>query len=126
MRRYAHWFAIAATIIASLFLLFGPVYSGRSTTMAADGSMVESIDPARSLWEVNGLRGLVAVAIPIALVAIPLLIRDPYYKRHALIGAGILMFGVVLLGLFSIGLFYLPAAAGLLFAATAKPEAASS
>jgi hypothetical protein len=126
MRRYAYWFALAATIIASLYLLFGPIYSGRSSTIGADGSMVESVQPSRSLWDVNGSRALVAVAIPVLLVVLPMLIRDPYYKHHAMIGAGVLMWGVVLLGLFSIGMYYAPAAVALLLSATAKREAPSS
>ena len=126
MRRYAYWFALAATILASLYLLFGPIYSGRSSTYDASGTMVESIQPGQSLWDVNGSRALVAVAIPILLVVAPMLIRDPYYRHHATIGAGVLMWGVVLLGLFSIGMYYAPAAVALLLSATAKKEAPSS
>lgn len=106
MRRFAYWFAIASTVIASAYLLFGPVYAGRG----------------ESLWDVNGIRALVAVSIPLVLVVAPLFMKNPYYQRHAGIGAGILMFGIVLLGLFSIGLYYLPAAVALMLAWTGKRE----
>lgn len=64
----AHRFAIGWTVLVTGFLLFGPLYSGRSTTAGADGAMVEPIQPGRSLLEVNGPRALIAVAFPLLFV----------------------------------------------------------
>ena len=114
MSRSAHWFAIAWTVLVSAFLLFGPVYSGRSTTPGTDGTMVESTEPGRSLLEVNGPRALIAVAFPLAFVLVPLLARDPTLRRQLGIFSVILLVALVLIGGFSIGLFYLPSAIAML------------
>lgn len=122
--RFAHRFAIGWTVIVTGFLLFGPLYTGRSTTAGADGAMVESIEPGRSLLDVNGPRALIAVAFPLLFVFAPLLARDPTLRRQIGIFSTILLFGLVIIGGFSIGLFYLPAAiAMLVFVLTAKRQA---
>ena len=109
MSRYAHWFAIAWTILASAFLLFGPVYSG-----------------SRSLMDVNGPRALVAIAFPLAFVLVPLLARDPTLRRQLGIFSVILLVALVLIGGFSIGLFYLPSAFGMLVFVIATKKAAEA
>ena len=121
MSRYAHWFAIGWTILVTLFLLFGPVYSGASTTIRTDGSTVASMESSRSLLEVNGPRALIAIAFPLLFVFAPLLARAPTLRRQIGIFSAILLFGLVLIGGFSIGLFYLPAAiAMLVFVVTSR------
>lgn len=112
MSRSAHRFAIAWTALATVFLLFGSVYSGAA-----------SVEGSRSLWQVNGPRALIAVAFPLLFVLAPLLTRDPTLRRQIGIFGTILMFGFVIIGGFSIGLFYLPAAiAMLVFVLTAKRQ----
>lgn len=103
MSRKSHWFAIAWTVLVTGFLLFGPVYSG-----------VASTEGSRSLWQVNGPRALIAVAFPLLFVLAPLLARDPTLRRPIGIFSTILLFGLVIIGGFSIGLFYLPAAIAML------------
>ena len=128
MSRYAHWFAIIWTVLVTGFLLFGPVYGGVSSAMGPDGTTVASLEPRRSLWEVNGFRSLVAVAFPLIFVAAPSFVGDATLRRHVTIFATILMFGLVILGGFSIGLFYMPTALAMLLIvvttkrAKAEPE----
>lgn len=124
MSRSAHRLAIAWTILAALFLMFAPIYSGQSTMAGPDGVMVQSMDPRQSLLEMNGPRALLAIAFPLLFVLAPLLASDPTLRRQIGIFGTILMFGFVIIGGFSIGLFYLPAAiAMLVFVLTAKRQA---
>lgn len=114
MNRYSQWFAIAWTILVTVFLLFGPIYPGAGTTPGPDGSTVASLEPRQTLWQVNGFRALVALAFPLLFVAAPFFVRDPIWRRHTLIFSTILMWGLVILGGFSIGLFYMPTALAML------------
>jgi hypothetical protein len=121
LNRYAHWFAIAWTVLVTAFLLFGPIYPGDSS-VGPDGT-VASLESRRTLWQVNGFRALVALAFPLMFVAAPLMVKDAVWRRHTLIFATILMWGLVLLGGFSIGLFYMPTAlAMLLLVLTSKRQ----
>ena len=114
MSRYAHWFAIAWTILVTAFLMFAPIYSGHSTTFNSDGAKIESIDPGRTLLAANGPRALIAIAFPLMFVLAPLLANDRTLRRQIGIFSALLLFGFVLIGGFSIGLFYLPAAIAML------------
>lgn len=79
--------SLAITVVASLLLLTAPVYSG-----------------GQRLIKVNGSRVFGILAIPIVIALGPLVL--PRLK----IPAAIAMLVFALLGGFSIGLFYLPAA----------------
>ena len=104
----AHILAWAATI----FFLFGPVYSGNTGDTA-------------TLVEVNGLWAALLLVIPVALTAVTLIASLPNAPRPRLMltlrwtsFAFMLLFCVA--GIYSIGIFYLPAAIGALIAAIVK------
>jgi hypothetical protein len=94
-------------IAAVVFLLVWPVYSG-----------FNNAQPTRAtLLQVNGPHILIPVMLPVFVTGIPLLFR----KQSVRITAAILMVGFAIISGFSIGLFYLPAAAVMVLAACA-PE----
>lgn len=97
---------------ASIFLLFGPVYSG------SDGG-------SATLIEVNGLWVAVPLVIPVALTAVTLIASRPNAPRPLLMAtlrwasfALLLLF--CLISALSIGLFYLPSAIAMLVHAILK------
>ena len=116
MSRNAYRFAVVWTVGVTGFLLFGPSYAGSSSAIGADGSVVESSRGA-TLIEVNGPRVLFWLAIPLLLVAVPMLVKKAYRRRVG-VACALLMFVLALVGSLSIGVFYYPTAIALLLAAT--------
>jgi hypothetical protein len=112
------WVALAAVLLtaaAGLLLAFYPAYQGASTSVSSSGVVTSSTDSA-TLVEENGTWVLVLLCVPVALAAAGLLGALRGRRVVVWVAAGVLLgFGV--LGGFSIGLFYLPAAAALLLAA---------
>ena len=113
----------AGLLVAALVL---PVYDEASTSLAPDGSTVARSGSA-TLVEVNGAGVLVVAAAPlVAAIGVALLLRAR--SRHP--AAGVAAWGVVavlaglaVVGLLSIGVFFVPAVAALAVAAGAPPRA---
>ena len=109
---------------AFLWLAFWPYsYSGTTVTpIGPDGSGGEVVSVSASIIEINGWGVLIPLLIPIALTAIGLLAAITW-DHHQLTNkvflwvATALLIGFCGLGMFSIGIFYLPAALALLVAA---------
>ena len=108
---------------ASLFMAFGPVYQGVSSTVATPGGVaIESARTTETLLEANGLSALPLVVAPVALTALavgfvlatPI---KPSARKVWLWVSAVLLLGFCLAGLFSIGIFYLPAAVALVVTA---------
>jgi hypothetical protein len=99
----ARWLiaALAVTAIASLVLLFVPMVKN-----------VESGPPARAEWqsllELEGAGVAIGLALPVLLVAIPLLLPRGGARRLGTLVVTFLLAAGVVLGLLSIGVFYLP------------------
>ena len=86
-------------VVAAVILLFLPVYSDLT------------------LLEQNGTWAIIPVVFPVAMALLPVL-----FKRRAMrMAAACLMGGFTLLGMFTIGFFYLPAAI-VMFLATATHD----
>ncbi len=83
-------------VAAAIILLVLPVYSGFEGSRATHATLLE----------VNGTYALLVVMFPVAVSLLPLLVR----KRPLRITAAFLMGAFALIGSFTIGLFYLPAA----------------
>ena len=101
----AHILAWAAT----LFFLFGPVYSGSGGDTA-------------TLIEVNGLWSALLLVIPVALTAVTLIatLPTPAHPRIMLAlrwASFALLLAFCAVSILSIGIFYLPAAVATLIAA---------
>ena len=101
--------SLGLALAAAIFLLVWPAYSG------FNGSR-----PTRAtLLEVNGQYALIPVMFPVLTALIALLLR----KQWVRIVATILLSGFALIGGFTIGLFYLPAAILMLLAACVADSA---
>jgi hypothetical protein len=111
------------TWVVGLWLAVGPVYQGQSTTAATTpGVAGESTHYTSTLIEVNGLRVLPLLLIPVALTALALvavLVSESRQgtRKVALWGLAVLLLGFCVVGIFSIGLFYVPAAIALVVSA---------
>ena len=123
------WLALAAAIVACLFLIWWPdFYTGTVTELGADGTR-RAFTQSISLIEENGPQIIAVLLVPVALALIALGI---VFMRHQWRWARWLLWGVTLLawvfsvlGSFTVGLFYLPAAALLLLAALVMPPASA-
>ena len=115
------WTALVLAWGTGAWLAFGPVYQGVSATLPGE-SAGEAVRSTATLIEVNGLRVIPFLLVPILLSSIAVwAVRDTDGGRT---GRRILLWvlAVVLLGLcavsiLSIGLLYLPTALALLVAA---------
>src|SRR5262245_39574658 len=96
-------------IAAAIFLLVWPVYSGFNGDQPSHGTLLQ----------VNGPYALIPVLFPVLMTLIPLLLR----KQGVRIIATILTGGFALIGGFSIGLFFLPAAILMLLASCVSDSA---
>ena len=101
------------TWVVGLWLAVGPVYQGQSTTAATTpGVAGESTHYTSTLIEVDGLRVLPLLLIPVALTALALvavLVSESRQgtRKVALWGLAVLLLGFCVVGIFSIGLFSL-------------------
>ena len=108
---------------AMLFLALGPVYQGTSTAlMTAGGVAGEPTRGTATLIQVNGLSVLPLLLFPVFLTALGLwavLKTDlrRIWARGLLRASAAVLLVLCLVGIGSIGLFYLPAAMVLLFSA---------
>ena len=127
-------FAISSSITAhaltwavSLWLAFGPVYQGTSATpVGPDGTGGEVTQFSESLIAANGPGALIPMGIPLALTALGLLAvvywnGGPAGRRVMLWVLAIALLAFCVVGLMSVGLFYLPAALALIVAASLSP-----
>jgi len=101
------------------------VLAGTALGLSVVGSAVlffVSTGFGRTIAEVNGSWVVGLMMIPILISLVPL----GFPGRPALIVATVLLWAFVVVGSFSIGLFYLPAAVALLLAASVKPRIGAS
>ena|ERR1017187_3192528 len=96
-------------LAAAIFLLVWPIYSGFNGNRPSHATLLQ----------VNGPYALIAVMFPVLATLIALLLR----KQRVRIVATILISGFALIGGFTIGLFYLPAAILMLLASCVADSA---
>jgi hypothetical protein len=101
--------SFALAIAAAIFLLVWPIYSGSNGSQPTHATLLQ----------VNGPDVLIPVMFPVLTALIALLLC----KQWARIVATILISGFVMLGGFTIGLFYLPAAILMLLASCVADSA---
>ena len=115
--------AHALAWVAGLWFVFAPSYQGLSVTSSMPGEPAgEVARHTATLVEVNGLWVLWLLFIPILLSGLALLVirfTDPgQARRKALLWlAALVLLAFCVVGILSIGLFYLPVALALLVAA---------
>ena len=106
-------------------LVVGPVYQGVSQTAVTPGGVAsESTRVTATFVEVNGLGVLSLLMVPVALTALALLAAlitgVGFARRRVLLWvSSVLLLGACAVAIFSIGLFYLPAAVALIVSAVA-------
>ena len=113
----AGWLALAAVllaVVAGLWLAFYPAYQGESETVSSSGIATSS--ESSTLIDENGAWAAFLLCVPVILAGLGL--WGALRRRRTLlwIFAGVLL-AFVVLGGFSIGLFFFPAALALLLAA---------
>jgi hypothetical protein len=96
-------FGLAVAVSGLLLVL--PTYSGWS-------SESPSVQQHATLLQVNGPRALIALAIPVLIALVPVLLP----KRWVRLLAALVLAAFVVVGGFSIGLFYAPSAFVMLMA----------
>ena len=109
---------------ASLLLLGLPVYATSTVIHSVGPSGNESSASASgtaTLLEVNGPRGGLPLAIPVAIAVVPLLVPGTSRRRvAAYVCTGALVLFVILAGM-SIGAFYAPSALAMVLAIAQEP-----
>lgn len=119
------WTAHALAWGVGLWMALGPVYQGVSVTPTGPGeSAGEDTRVTASLVETNGLWVLWLLLAPVLLTGLALLairFTDPGQARRKVIlwASALILLAFCAVGIFSIGIFYLPAALALLCAAIA-------
>ena len=103
------------TLAAGAVLTVLPIYSTASCGAVA-GSPETCTTGSESALEHEGAGVLIVFAVPVLVSAMPLV----YSRRGVAIAAAVLLAALVVLGGFSIGLFYLPAVVPACLAATAS------
>ncbi len=118
------WTAHALAWAAGVWLTFGPAYVGVSGTpvLRGDGSGSEATRYTATLIEVNGLYVIFWLLVPvvltgIALLAVQLTNNSQARRKILLWGPVVALLGLCSVAILSVGVFYLPAALALLFAA---------
>lgn len=113
MQSILRWFALMASLAAVVLLLFIPFYEGVSVSQSVGGSAVQRSQTA-TLIAVNGARALLILAVPVLATVSALLPWPPRFRRSIdALGATVVTV-FVLLGAFTVGLFFVPAAAALI------------
>jgi hypothetical protein len=117
-------FALALGV--SLALLFVP--TGTQVTCLAsvtgESAGVPALPPGAcrpsvshpSLLDVEGPRVVIPLSVPVLIAGLGLGLGRSRFRRMAAMAAGWLLFGFVVVGAFSIGLFYLPSAVAMFLA----------
>ncbi|WP_425954993.1 hypothetical protein [Xylanimonas sp. McL0601] len=107
-KRWWQLAAVALTVVPMVAFLFVPLYAGSSSTTSSDGVLVTQ-DTSATLFEVNGPGVLVALLLPVLIAVLPLPFRGRAWAVSSVVSAALLVV-FVLLGGFSIGFAYVPAA----------------
>lgn len=112
-----HRFAIAAFVLAvvlGLFVSFAPLGQTCSVTGGPGRSSDQERCTTTSIFETDGAWVLFLVSVPIVLTLVPVLIR----RRAAAIVSAVLLWAICIIGVVSLGLFFMPSAVLITIAAT--------
>jgi hypothetical protein len=115
--RFAALTALGMALAAAVFVAFAPcAYRGQTAVHPTDGGPTETTTFCRSFFAVNGWRALSAVLLPVVLAGLGVVGARAGWRKAQWLGAVLLVAFCLLTG-FSVGLFYMPAAAALVVAA---------
>ena len=116
MERIVRWLALVVSFVAFVILWFMPTYAFRAVSESVSGDAIATAS-SDTLIGVNGYAVLAVLAIPVLAALSAVLPWPAKYRRGADILAALVSLAFCLLGAFTVGLFFLPAAALLLFLA---------
>ncbi len=80
---------------------------------------------AESLIAVEGGRAVIVLATPVLLTGLPALVARPKPRRFLSVAGAVALGALIFVSMLSVGMFYLPAFVGLIFAAWAAREPAT-
>ena len=112
VNRIARWSALLLALAAYVYLIAAPLY----TTGASTSSGPPSLGSA-TLLDVNGLKVLAILAVPVLAAALPFLPLVHRARKIATVTAATIAALFVLLGAMTVGSFFLPTALALIVAA---------
>jgi hypothetical protein len=124
MQRFLRWFAFVWSVVVYVALLGISVYSQVSDTLSTDGSHVRTIG-RETLASVNGAAVYMTIAVPVIAAALVILPLSGRSRRAADIASVLIVAGFVLLGMMSVGMFFIPTALALV-ALTVRPDPTQS
>ncbi|KHK99488.1 hypothetical protein LK09_02280 [Microbacterium mangrovi] len=110
--------AAILALVAGLVLSVLPLYSTASSTTSSSGGTVRTTQTLTVL-QVMGGGYLVILLLPAVVAAVPLVLRGRAASIAAVVAA-VLVVSFTVLGIMSIGLFYLPAAVFTVIAAALR------
>lgn len=107
--------AFIAAALGALIAAFAPTYSGCWTTTPSGGMVCGH----QTGFAVNGAWILIVVSVPVLVALLSVLVR----RRPARIVSAILLWIGCVLGMWSVGMFFVPAAILMTIAAARRPSA---
>ena len=119
MQRHLRFFAVAWAVGAYAVLLWLPVYSSERTTLDISGGPEIHSAGSATLAAVNGPWVYLTLAIPVLAAALAALPWPAGFRRPAAIGGAVIASVFVVLGMMSVGMFFLPSAVALIALALA-------
>jgi hypothetical protein len=118
MQRALRWFAVAWAAGVYLVLLRLPMYSSASSSQTAGGPEIRSSGRA-TLAAVNGPSVYLILAVPVLASVLAVLRWPPRLSRPATIVGAVIASGFVVLGMATVGMFFVPTALALITVAAA-------
>jgi hypothetical protein len=110
--------ALGWAVLAGLAFAVLPSGTSSSTTTTSSGTVIETTTD-ESLLEREGAGILIVLAIPALLALTAVVVK----RRSVRLGVGFVFLAACLLGAMSVGLFFLPGAVLVLYAASTSPAA---
>ena len=122
----ALWAAHALTWAAGVWFAVWPIYPGTSATPSAGGGSGTVTHTTETLIEADGLPAVVALLIPILLTGLALVLvyvtsRWRLVRKTMLWVLAVVLLGLCVVAIMSIGFFYIPAALALLVGTILNP-----
>jgi hypothetical protein len=106
------------TVCASVLFLFAPL--GMEESVSSSGAHSQQ---RVSLLQMNGWKIVLVLGLPVVFAAVPVLLRRSTHLRTLCIAAAVLLCTYCVLGLLSVGLYYVPSAALMIAAAATTRNA---
>ena len=124
MRLLLRWFPLAWAAGAYLVLLWLPAYGWERVTQTAGGAELRTAGRA-TLAAVNGPRVYLTLAVPLVAAAVAALPWPVRFRQPAAVAGAVIIGAFAVLGMASVGMFFLPSAVGLIALATQATEPSS-